>query len=222
MIGLTLYNRTVRIYKPNEKIDTGVIGYSKHLSAIGILGGLASNIDQVLIFHYIGAAPLAVYNFAAAIPNQLKGPVKSLAGLIFPKFTERSEAEIRTGMRNKFLLAFMGGVVIVIAYIIAAPYIFHIFFPKYIDAIKYTQILSLSLLAIVSIPAEVYFVAKQKIKEQYVANIVISVLQIAIMFVFVLWKGLWGVVFARVIIKILWSALNIFLYERGSKQTAVI
>lgn len=213
LIGLFLYVRVVKIYKPNPKIDTGVLGYSKHLSVIGILGGLGSNIDQVLIFHYIGPVQLAIYNFASAIPNQLKGPIKSLAGLVFPKFVERSDEDIRSGMINKFVWAFVAGVVFILAYIIFAPYIFQIFFPKYTESIFYSQILSFSLLAIISIPAEIYFVAKEKIKEQYIAILTTSILQIVIMFIAVLWKGLFGVVVARVLVKIIGSVINIFLYK---------
>lgn len=222
LIGFILYARTVKLYKPNNKVDTGTIGYSKHLSFMGILGGLAANIDQVLIFHYIGAVQLAIYNFASAIPSQVKGPIKSLASLIFPKFTERSEVEIRAGMKNKFILLFVANVVMVSAYIISAPYIFRIFFPNYMEAVLYSQILSVSLLGFISIPAETYFMAKEKIKEQYIANISTSILQIVVMFVFVSWLGLLGVVIARVIIRILGSIINIVLYEKSRIQTSNI
>ncbi len=216
LVGITLYLRVIKIYRPNNKVDTGVLGYSKHLSVIGILGGLSSNIDQVLIFHYIGPVQLAIYNFALAIPNQIKGPIKSLAGLVFPKFTERSEEEIRAGMKNKFLWIFMASLIIVATYILIAPYVFHTFFPKYIDSIFYSQIISLSLLSMISLPAEIYFVAKEKVREQYISNIAISILQITITFIFVLWKGVWGVVMARVLVRILWSMINIYVYEKSA------
>lgn len=90
IIGIILYFRVVRIYKPNNKVDSGTLNYSKHLSLMGILGGIVSNLDQILIFHYVGAVDLAIYNFAVAIPSQIKGPMKGLASMIFPKFVERS------------------------------------------------------------------------------------------------------------------------------------
>lgn len=222
LIGVILYLKIVKIYKPNDKVDEGVIGYSKHLSIIGILGGLANNIDQVLIFHYIGPAQLAIYNFALAIPSQIKGPIKGIAGLIFPKYTEREDHEIRHGMRNKYLVTFITSLVIIVAYIFCAPFIFRILFPKYLDAVFYSQILSLSLLAIISIPSEIYFVAKEKIKEQYIANVSIPIIQIIIMFSFIMWKGVLGVVIARVIIKIIWSIINISLFEKTSRKLKTI
>jgi O-antigen/teichoic acid export membrane protein len=223
IIGAILYLRIVKIYKPdNTKVDEGVIGYSKHLSVVGMIAGLANNIDQILIFHYIGPAALAVYNFALAIPSQIKGPIKGIAGLIFPKYVEREDHDIKAGMRSKYLMVFLGSAIIIAIYILAAPYIFHIFFPKYMDSVLYSQILSLSLLAMVSIPTEIYFVAKEKIKEQYIVNVSIPIIQIVLMVWFILWMGILGVVIARVIIKILWSIINIWLYERAPMAPSVV
>ncbi|TSC70642.1 MAG: polysaccharide biosynthesis protein [Parcubacteria group bacterium Gr01-1014_46] len=214
LIGIILYLRIFKIYKPNDKVDKGIVSYSKHLSIIKILSGLANNIDQILIFHFIGPIQLALYNFALAMPSQIKGPVKGIATIALPKFTERDDLEIRTGMKNKYIVVFVLSIIMIAVYILIAPYVFKIFFPKYLESIFYSQILSLSLLSIISIPVETYFVAKEKIKEQYIANITVPILQMIIMFVFILWKGLIGIVIAKVITKILWSIINIALFQK--------
>jgi len=219
LIGIILYTRVIKIYKPNNKVDPEALGYSKHLSIMNILLVVANNVDQVLVFHYIGAAGVAVYNFAIAIPDQIKGPMKSLSSLIFPKFTEREDAEIRSGMKNKIVLLFCASVIMIGIYIILAPYIFHIFFPKYLDSIFYSQILSLSLLGMASIPAETYLSAKKKIKEQYAVNVLVSITQIIITFLFIFYLGLIGTVAAKVITRLLFSLMNVALYEKASKQT---
>lgn len=222
LIGILLYFRIINIYKPNNKVDEGIVNYSKHLSIIKILAGLASNLDQILVFHYIGPAQLAIYNFALAIPSQVKGPVKSMSSLILPKFAEGDENYIRKGMRNKYILVFATSIVFIAIYVFTAPYFFRIFFPKYIDSIFYSQILSFSLIGVVSIPVETYFVAKEKIKEQYIVNIIWPVIQIITMFFFMIQWGLLGLVFARVITKILWSLINILLYEIYTDRELVV
>lgn len=218
LIGLILYTRVVNIYKPNNEVDSQSLNYSKHLSFIGILGTIADNIDQILIFHYVGGAQLAIYNFAVAIPAQIKGPMKGLSGLIFPKFVERSDTEIRRGMGNKILVLFVTTLAIIVAYIFLAPYIFDLFFPKYSDSIIYSQIFSLSLFAIISIPADSYLVAKKKIKEQYIGSISGSLIQIAILAIGVIWGGLLGLVIAQTTTKVLWGFLSITLYEKASRE----
>ncbi|OHA99043.1 MAG: hypothetical protein A3G99_01360 [Candidatus Zambryskibacteria bacterium RIFCSPLOWO2_12_FULL_39_23] len=219
LIGLILYLRVLKIYKPNDKVDSGALGYSKHLSIINILGTIVDNIDQVLVFHYIGPAQLAIYNFAIAIPNQIKGPMKGLASLIFPKFAERSDKEIRHGMKNKYFLLFISSIVIIITYIVLAPYIFHILFPKYTDSIFYSQIFVFYFLGMISSPAEVYLIIRERIKEQYIGTILGTIIQIVLLFVGILYWGLIGLVLARVITKICWSTTNILLYNRASRET---
>lgn len=213
LIGFILYKRTVSIYKPNEKVDKGLINYSKHLSLISILNGIVDNIDQILVFHYIGAAELAIYNYAIAIPDQIKGPVKNLANLMFPKFGERSDREIKAGMGNKIMLLFFTSVLMTAVYIIAAPYIYRLLLPKYTDAIVYSQIFSLSLVYVIGIPATAYLTIKKKVKEQYISSITISILQIILTFVSIINWGLIGLIIARVIIRILSSLAIIVMYK---------
>jgi len=213
LIGIILYKRTVKIYQPGPTVDTESLGYSKHLSLMNILSGLANNIDQILVFHYIGAAELAIYNFATAIPDQTKGPLKGLNKLIFPKFVVREDHEIRTGMRNKFLWLLVLSIVLVLAYILAAPYIFSIFFPKYMGSVLYSQIFSISFLSIPFSPANVYLAAKKKVKEQYMVYSLTSIVQIIAVFFGIFFWGLLGLIVARVITRIFSGLINATLYK---------
>ncbi len=219
-IGIILYLRIVKIYKPNKEVDPEMLSYSKHLSFISILTGLSENIDKILIFHYVGATQLAIYSFAIAIPNQIKGPLKNLGLLILPKFTERTDREIRVGMKNKLMLLLVGSVLIITAYILTAPYIYNIFFPKYTDSIFYSQLFSLSLIYIISIPANTYLSAKKKIKEQYLNSISGAIIQIVLVFVGIVWGGLMGLIIARISTRFIWAIIAILIYNKAIKETA--
>jgi O-antigen/teichoic acid export membrane protein len=218
LIGLILYVRVIKLYKPNNKVDDESIKYSKHLSFLGIIGAITDNIDQILVFHYIGPAQLAIYNFAVALPSQIKGPMKGLAGLILPKFVERSEEEIRKGMSNKILVLFLSSLVIIGAYILAAPFIYHLFFPKYSESILYSQIFSLSLVAFIAIPADTYFTAKIKVKEQYFAVLSGFVIQIVLLFLGIYWGGFMGLVIAHTLTKFFWALQSILIYKWTSRH----
>lgn len=218
LIGLILYKRIISIYKPNKNIDPEMMSYSKHLSFVGVIAGIAGSLDQILVFHYIGATELAIYNFAMAIPDQIKGPIKSLTNMIFPKIAEKNDKEIREGMNHKMMVLFVLGICLTVGYIIIAPFIFHTFFPKYSESIFYSQIFSLSFLWITSLPASTYLDAKKKIKEIYFSNIFGSSLQIIILFVSVIQWGLFGLVLARVITRLMWSTMSIVLYNNASKE----
>lgn len=219
VVGLISYKKIISIYKPNKKTDPEMMGYSKHLSFMGIIMGIADNLDQVLVFHYVGASQLAIYNFAIAIPDQIKSPIKNIANLLFPKFAKRTDADIRYGMKNKFFILFIMSIILVTAYIFIAPFIFHIFFPKYSESIIYSQIFSISLLWIISIPANTYLNAKKKIKELYIVSMFGSVLQIIILFIGVIQWGLLGLIIARVAIRLIWGIMSILLYIKLPVKT---
>ncbi|PIN82030.1 hypothetical protein COV11_00085, partial [Candidatus Woesearchaeota archaeon CG10_big_fil_rev_8_21_14_0_10_30_7] len=93
-----------------------------------------------------------------------------------------------------------------------------LFFPKYIDSVFYSQVFSLSLLWIVSIPADSYLAAKKKIKEQYVSNIAISIAQVVFLFIGITLGGLLGLIVARIATNVSNSILSIVLYNRASKN----
>lgn len=219
LIGLISYLRIKHIFHPNNSVDPELLSYSKHLSVMNILSGLAGNIDQILVFHYVGAAQLAIYNFATAIPNQIKGPLKGLDGLLFPKFAERTEREIRAGMKNKVFYLFLAILLIVISYIILAPFIFHSLFPQYTSSIFYSQIFMLSILGTAFTPMNTYLVAKKKIKEQYISNVFISIFQIVTVSVSVIYWGLIGLIIARIIIRLSSNAITALIYLRSIKTT---
>jgi O-antigen/teichoic acid export membrane protein len=200
-------------------VDSEMLSYGKHLSFMGILGAVSDNIDQVLIFHYIGAAELAIYNFATAIPDQIKGPIKYLSNLIFPKFSERNDEEIRAGMKSKISYLLISGIIFIVIYIFAAPYIFKIFFPKYLSSVLYSQIFSISILSIISVPANTYLSAKKKVKEKYLENILGSLAQIILVAVGVIYWGIMGLVVARVIIRLIFSFISISLYNSASQTS---
>lgn len=213
---LWIYRRIVKAYRPDPaKTDPGMMTYAKHLSAMGVLSTIAANIDQVLLFHFVGPVQLAIYNFATAIPDQTKGPLNMFNTMTQAKFIGRSDKEVRTGMRNKIFWLAISSIAFVLLYILIAPYFFAIFFPKYMEAVFYSQIYSISILTVVFAPAASYLIAKKKVREQYINNIALSVIQISSMLIGVIGWGLIGLVWARVITRLAISSLTYVLYSRS-------
>lgn len=209
---------TVNKFKPNKNIDPQTISYGKHISLNNVIGIISAQMDKILIFHYLTVVDLAVYTFATAVPEQVKKLSGSLAVLVFPKFSERSASEIKAGIKYKFIRLFLLGFIITGAYILIAPFVYNIFFPQYKDSIFYSQIFSLSMLNIFSMPTSVFLAAKKKIKEQYLINAAQFIFQIAAMLIFILWYGLLGLIIARVLTRFFGSLINIIFYYRVSAR----
>jgi len=219
ILRFIFYRITLSQTQLNSEKDNEAIPYGKHLSLMGVLGIIASYFDRLLVFHYWGAADLALYSIAIAPPEQIKGVLTNIHNLAFPKFAQRKDEEIRSGIGSKFIRSTLLGIVVVSAYIIAAPFIFKFFFPKYIDAVFISQIFSLSLLNISFGPAETYLAAKKKIKELYIVNTAVPILQIGLMTVFTLWQGILGLVIARILTRYLGVLLILVLYYTSAPRS---
>lgn len=197
------YWRTARkLHRATAEHDPEMLHYGKHLSLIGILGGFAGNIDQLLLFHFAGATDLAIYNFATGIPDQMKGPLKMLDAMTQARFASREAADIHSSIRNKMFWMFITSIVVVVGYLLVAPYLYLFLFPAYAVAIPYSQIYALSLFAMIISPAASYLSAKKKVKQLYINTVVSSFLQIGLMTMGVLLWGLLGIVIARVLLRV--------------------
>lgn len=216
-VTYTSYLYTTHRYKPEGIEDPEMLRYGKHLTFITILNTIADQADKVIVYHYVGAVELAVYTFATALPLQIKGVLKGISPLAFPKFAQRPLNEAKQHLAGKMLRLFLVIVVIVILYILAAPYLYKLFFPQYIDAITMSQAFSLSLLAYVSVIPTTVLQAKKALGSLYGSNLSIAVTKLLFLFVGVYYAGVWGVVYARIAYE--YAALIIMLiYLKAAKE----
>ena len=94
MLRFIFLKITLKKFPPNQNKDPKTISYGKHLSFIGIIGTVASYLDRLLIFHYLGATEVAIYSIAIAPPDQIKNLFKNIPTLAMPKLAQRSFKEI--------------------------------------------------------------------------------------------------------------------------------
>lgn len=214
LLRFTFFNITAKKFALTKDEDLEAITYGKHLSLIRIVNTIASYIDRLFVFHFLGAISLAVYSFSIAIPEQIKGVFSLLDTLAFPKFVGRDPREIRSSFIKKALKLFLLGAVVIGAYILVAPFIFKTFFPQYQEAVFYSQLFALSMLNLALFPATTVLKAKKKIGELYISNFITPVFQIIIMLVFIVWKGLLGLIIARIISRFFGSLLDTYLFYR--------
>ena len=80
---------TLNKFPPNQNHDPETISYGKHLSFTGIIGTVATYLDRLLIFHYLGAVEVAIYSIAIAPPEQIKNLFKNIPTLAMPKLAQK-------------------------------------------------------------------------------------------------------------------------------------
>lgn len=214
-IGLFIaYKRTLTTYKPNVLSGEGTLTYGNHLSVMGLLGSVVGQMDSILTFHFLGAADLALYSFATAIPDRVGSLFKFLPAAAFPKFAERSPSEIRVGLMRRLFLGTLVALALAGCYALIAHFIFALLFPAYLAAVGYSQWYALSLGGIMTGVMVNALTAAGDVRALYRYNIASPLVTLVLEFSGILLFGLAGLIGARIIGSIFSVLLGILLYWR--------
>jgi len=207
--------KSEKLYLKNNDIDPESIKYGKKLSFINIIGLVLNELDKILVFQYLGATNLVVYSLAMAPNDQIKGLLKNVNSLAMPQFSQRTVGEIKSGILRKVLILGLVTTMIVFMYIFLAPIFFKTFFPRYLDSIIYSQILSLSLIPVVIAGFLSTILESQKATKQlYQYNIYGNVFSIFTLLPLIYYFGIWGAVLSRIINRVFISILSVFLVRK--------
>jgi O-antigen/teichoic acid export membrane protein len=209
-----LYKETLRKYKPNDLTDPETSSFGKHLSIINVFGTVGDKIDSILLFHFFGAAPLSVYSFATAVPNQIIGFVRNAGFLALPKLAEGNHTILKKEIIWKMFRFVLTLTPLVILYALGAPYIYKIIFPQYTDAIQYSRLYSVMILfaGMNLIPS--FFDATLAVRERYISTVSSNVIRIILMTLLVVPYGIWGLIWAQIITKSLVQVIGVILLRR--------
>lgn len=201
-------------FKPNENQDPSTIGYGKHLSLMTVITTIADYFDNLIIFHFLGAAGVAIYSFAVAPPEQIKSLLKNINILALPKFSQKPKEEIQKTIFSKSMRLAAVIAIIVAIYIFAAPFLFHIFFPTYQQSVVYSQLFSVSLIAVVLLIPYTALQSQTAKKELYLYNTLTSALQIGLLIVLVYYFGILGAILSRMIMRFAGLGFSFWLLKK--------
>ncbi len=219
VVRLTLsYFILGRVPKECDKsIEKETVVYGLHLTAMNILGVIAGNMDKILIWKFLGPVQVAVYTFAVAMPEQLKGPLKGVSDLAFPKFAKQTPEELLANLpalKRKLFYYALGLLTISLIYIVLAPYVFRILFPQYMESVFYSQVFILSTVGLVGTIPLAILGAQKKVREQYVFFTSQPLLQIVFYFLLIPFWGVMGAIIARIIMRAIYIVQSWDLLKR--------
>lgn len=215
-----VYFRTLRVYAPDDRTDRETIPYGAHLSVMTAFSTVIAQLDSILVFHFLGPVQLAVYSFATMLPERLVGALNFIGTAAFPKFANRTLAELRKSILPQTVRVALAGAIGASIYILAAPLLFQLLFPHYLDVVPYTQLYAL---IIILMPANLVSTAlqAQRLKaELYVTSFVNPILLIALQLPLLLAYGIMGMLVARLISDAVNILIGIALLFRASRKSA--
>lgn len=189
---------TIKRYCPNEGVEVGAISYGKHLSLMDIISTVAKYFDQILVFHYLGSLELAIYSLAISPPGQISSLLSKVQTLALPKFAQADKKDIKLNLGKKMLKFTILIAGIIIIYILFAPLIYKLIFPRYLESVFYTKIFAISLITGVGTLPLSFLQAKKEVKSLYKFNFLSAFFRIGILLIGVNF-GLIGIILARVV-----------------------
>ncbi|HEV7449289.1 MAG TPA: oligosaccharide flippase family protein [Candidatus Paceibacterota bacterium] len=207
-----LYWLITRRYREPVQEHPELLAYSKHLSVMGIIALVMNNIDDVVIFHFLGPAQVAAYSLAQLPSIHINTLFGLGSNIIFPKFVTRSYETLQQTLWRKaglFWIVCLGSVAL---YIVLSPIIFHILFPAYMDAVLLSDVLMLTVLFKPATLFNQVFAAHGMKGAQYFVQISMALVKLAALAVFIPLWGVWGAVWASVAMVAYWGAALSILF----------
>jgi O-antigen/teichoic acid export membrane protein len=133
---------------------------------------VSESVNALLLWFFIGPSQLALYAFAIAIPTQIVGGLKRIVTIALPKFAERTLTDIKETLVRRLLLLWVGLFILFCMYVVVAPILFQTLFPKYVDAIFYTQLYALTILCFPKKILGTVLNAQGRVRELYIHTLV--------------------------------------------------
>jgi len=205
---------TIKKAHLNKEQDAKTMPYGKHLSLMGIIGTIDVHIDKLVLWHFLGAAPVAIFVIAASIPKKIKHILNTISGLAFPKFSARSKEELKASMPKRMLQIFLITTPIAVLYILFAKPIFKLLFPQYLEAVKYSQVYALVLLTYPRTLLGTALRAKMQTKALYRITCILPPTYIVLLFILVPYFGIWGLVATWLILEVITFGVQLFMFRR--------
>lgn len=212
---------TRKRYPMHGEGDPAMMPFGLHLSFMNVLGVLATSIDKVVIFHYLGAADVALYSIAQAMPEQIDSVVSNVRHLAMPKFAAQDPRATIKALPRKVFLYMAMLLAVVGAYALVAKPFFSLLFPTYLEAVPFSIGLAFAFAA--TAPGQLplaYLTAHGAVKERYFLGPIFSGVWIVLMVLFCRSYGLWGLVAAKLVVKFGGLFVSLWLAERHAAAQA--
>lgn len=189
--------------------------YAKHTSLRNILLSVAQKIDSVIVFTQLGAVELAIYSVANVIPEQLKASFKNVSTLLIPKYANNlNNQELKKSVFRRSWQMALILICITVFYILIAPLVYKVLFPKFPDAVLISQLSALVFPAFFVVIPNSFLQSRLANQELYKIAWVSAVIQIVATVIGVLLLGIVGAVLAKLIYRYSLTVYTVYLTKK--------
>lgn len=191
--GIALLVSRMR-YARNAIRDEGLQAYSRSVTLFQVLTRAIASLDQIVLFHLLGPAQVAIFSLATAVPNRIQGILRISGNLAFPKFAKREASEIARSLPRRMVLFSLAVAAGCAAYVAVAPTLFSLLFPQYLASLPYSQAVVFYTLSAITYPFGSYLFAHKRVGDNYVLAVGSFAAKVACLLGLVPWFGVWGAI----------------------------
>lgn len=212
------YLITLRRFQPPKTKADDTLKYGRELTFIGFIGPVVAQIDKIILTHFWGATQLAIYSLALAIPDRAAIAIKNLVSVGMPKFAAKRPEELNSVFYLRIYQGLLVGAGCTVVYMALAPYVFTYLLPKYLDALFYSQLLSISFIFGMPNRYISLLMTSQRLSKLIFVNSVIQNSVRALLYLTLgVWGGILGLVLAQVLFNFISMLINIILWRLNKK-----
>ncbi len=197
-----------------RETEKEALDYGVKLSFSNILPIVALHIDNIAIFHFLGATPLAIYAFASNIPERFGSLCKPIASVAFPKMANQDHDTLRKHLPGKIMYFLFFMIMVSLLYIFISYPIFKTFFPAYLNAVAYSRLYIIVIIfsTISSLSMNALFAIRSK--HIYVFNNIQAIFSILTITTGVYFFGLVGAIYGKIISSFVFFIVSFLIHQK--------
>jgi O-antigen/teichoic acid export membrane protein len=223
ILGSLMYRAMTKRYDLSaigEKPEPFASRYAFHSGLLSIFSYLSEQLDDILLWKFVGAAPVATYSYATTPVRELKALAENQSVLALSKFAQKDLGDVRANLLFRIKQMYWIVVPLIVIYILCAPLIFKYLFPRYIDAVALSQLASLALLTTPRKLMSSAILAHQRIRESYIMIMLPNAFRIILALTLIPIWSVKGAVAALLIAEVLdYGVLGLLMRSLAKKQT---
>lgn len=198
----------------NKEEDPKAISFGKNLTLINALQTATEYVDKIIVWHFLGAVPVAIYTFANQPIQKIKEALP-IVPLALPKLGEsKIDEKKKKGIITKFLRLFIIAVPATVILVLTAPFLYQLFFPQYMESVVYFQTLAWLIALSPFLLLTAALITEMNKKALFITNTGAPFLKIILFLALIPHFGIWGIIAAILITEVLRGLFALYFFLR--------
>lgn len=207
-----VYLQVHKKFTPEYSEDPATLTLSKHMSLVKIFSQVTSNLDKILIWHFLGPVAVATFAIAQITTRYAAGVLNSLSSIALPKIARQNYTTLQKTLPKKILAFSILMLFAAAIYFLLIPFLFSIIFPEYSESVIIAQILSV--LFVLS-PSKIFsqaLISHDLLKAQYIITISSPIIFGVLLWFMTPLYGVTGAAIAVVMVSVYVAILNYLFF----------